>query len=106
MPAKIVVLYPRPADVTAFERVYADEHVPMVPRFTGITRFVQTRVVGTPSGETPPFHRLAELHFPSMEVLKSAASSQGAQQAVAHAVSISTGGAPVFLVCEETTNDF
>ena len=104
--AKIVVIYPRPTDIAAFEKVYAEEHVPMVPKFTGITKFVQTKVVGTPAGDTPPFHRLAELHFPSMEILKSAASSQDAQQAVAHAVSISSGGAPVFLVCEETTTNF
>jgi uncharacterized protein (TIGR02118 family) len=104
--AKIVVIYPRPTDVAAFEKAYVEDHVPMVPKFTGITRFVQTKVVGTPSGEAAPFHRVAELHFPSMEVLKSGASSRGAQQAVAHAVSISSGGPPIVLVCEETITNY
>jgi uncharacterized protein (TIGR02118 family) len=104
--AKIVVLYPRPTDIAAFEKAYVEEHVPMVPEFPGITKFVQTRVVGTSSGETAPFHRIAELYFPSMEILKTAASSRNAQQAVAHAVSISSGGSPIVLVCEETITNY
>jgi uncharacterized protein (TIGR02118 family) len=104
--AKIVVLYPRPTDIAAFEKAYVEDHVPMVPRFPGITRFVQTKVVGTPSGETAPFHRIAELYFPSMDILKTAASSRDAQQAVAHAVSISSGGSPIILVCEERITDY
>jgi uncharacterized protein (TIGR02118 family) len=104
--AKIVVIYPRPTDVDTFERLYVEDHVPMVPKFPGITKFVQTKVVGTPTGATPPFHRLAELHFPSMEVLQRAASSPEANQAVAHAVSISSGGAPIILVCDESIMDF
>ena len=104
---KLVVIYPRPADVDAFERAYTEEHVPMaVEKFKGMAKFVASRVVGSPGGGTPPFHRIAELHFPSMEALREAASSPGAQEAVAHAVSISTGGEPIFLVAEEETTDF
>lgn len=104
--AKIVVLYPRPKNPEAFERVYADEHAPMVPKLPGITKFVQTKVVGTPTGEPAPFQRIAELHFPSLDVLTKAASSKAGQAAVAHAISISTGGPPVILICEETSKTY
>ena len=104
--AKIVVLYPRPKEVDAFEKAYREDHVPMVPRFKGITKFVALRVVAEPGGGTPAYHRVAELHFPSMDTLTAAASLKEAQDAVAHAVSISTGGRPVFLVCEEETTTF
>ena len=106
--AKLVVLYPYPQDVGAFERAYAEEHVPMVNRDTmkGISKFVATKVVGTADGSAPPFYRIAELHFPSMEALRECASSAGAQEAVAHAVSISSGGKPLFLVAEEETTTF
>lgn len=106
--AKLVVLYPYPQDVDAFERAYTDEHVPMVNQDTmkGISKFVATKIVGTADGSAPPFYRMAELHFPSMEVLQECASAAGAQQAVAHAVSISSGGKPLFLVAEEETTDF
>jgi len=106
--AKIIVLYPSPRDVKAFERAYTQDHAPMVTpqTFKGIKRFVASKVVGTPDGSAPPFYRIAELHFPSMEALQAAAASAPAQKAVAHAVSISTGGKPVFLVAEEEAKTF
>lgn len=106
--AKVIVLYPSPSDVNAFERAYTQEHVPMVTaqNFKGIQKFVASRVIGTADGTAPPFYRLAELHFPSMEALQAAAASASAQKVVAHAISISSGGKPVFLVAEEETKTF
>lgn len=106
--AKIVVLYPTPKDVARFESDYTQEHAPMVtPRtFPGLTRFVASKIVGTPDGSPPRFHRVAELHFPSLSALQAAAASPSAQQAVDHAVSISSGGAPLFFVAEEDTTAF
>jgi uncharacterized protein (TIGR02118 family) len=105
---KIVVLYPSPKDLTTFESQYTQDHVPMVnpENFKGIKKFVASKVVGTADGSAPPFYRIAELHFASIEALQAAAGSPGAQQAVAHAISISTGGKPVFLVAEEETKAF
>src|SRR5438132_14144892 len=106
--AKVVVLYPAPSDVNAFERAYTQDHAPMVTpqTFSGMTKFVATKIVGTPDGSAAPFYRIAELHFPSMETLQAAAASAPAQKAVAHAVSISTGGKPVILVAEEEAKTF
>lgn len=106
--AKLVVLYPYPKDVNAFDQVYTEEHVPMVNenKLKGIKKFIQTKVVGTADGSAPPFYRIAELHFASLEALQECAASEGAQAAVAHAVSISTGGKPLFLVAEEVTTTF
>src|SRR6266566_9679922 len=106
--AKLVVLYPYPLDVDVFERVYTEEHAPMVneKNMKGITKFIATKVVGTADGSAPPFYRIAELHFPSLEALQASAASAPAQKAVAHAVSISTGGKPVFLVAEEEAKPF
>jgi uncharacterized protein (TIGR02118 family) len=106
--AKIIVIYPAPKDMDAFEKAYTQDHAPMVSpqTFPGITRFVASKVVATPDGSPPPFYRIAELHFPSMGALQHAASSAGAQKAVAHAVAISTGGRPVFLVSEEESKTF
>src|SRR5579884_3146891 len=66
---KLVVMYPRPKDIEAFERLYQSEHVPMaVEKLKGKTRLVATKVTASPQG-TPPFYRIAEVHFPSMEAL-------------------------------------
>jgi uncharacterized protein (TIGR02118 family) len=106
--AKIVVLYPTPRDAAAFERAYREEHTPMVtPKtFPGLTRFVASKIVGTAGGGPAPYARIAELHFPSLQALQAAAGSEGAKRAVNHAVSISSGGPPVFLISEEETTTF
>jgi len=41
-----------------------------------------------------------------MSALQETAGSAGLQEAAAHAVSISTGGAPHFLVAEEESTEF
>jgi len=103
MAVKLVVIYPRPKDVEAFEAVYNRDHVPMaVAKLAGKTKIVATRVLGSPAGE-PPFHRIAEVYFPSMEALEQCAASEGGKQTIGNAVSISPGGAPVFLIAEEET---
>jgi len=106
--AKLIVIYPSPRDVNTFERAYTQDHAPMVTaqNFRGIKKFVASKVVGTADGSPAPFYRIAELHFPSLEALQEAAASQSAQQAVAHAVSISSGGKPIVLVAEEDTKSF
>src|SRR5579862_437243 len=103
MSAKLIVLYPPPKDVQEFENAYQNQHVPMaVAKLPGKTKIVATKVLGSPQG-TPAFHRIAEIHFPSMDALQACAASEGGKQAIAHAVSISSGGPPTFLVAEEET---
>lgn len=105
---KLIVLYPSPREVNTFERAYSQDHAPMVTaeNFKGIKKFVASKVVGTADGSVAPFYRIAELHFPSMEALQAAAASASAQKVVAHAVSISSGGNPTFLIAEEDTKTF
>ena len=106
--AKIMVLYPTPRDPAAFEKVYRDEHTPMVTTsaFPGMTRFVASKITETADGSKAPIARVAELHFPSIQALQAAAETDGAKKAVAHAISISSGGPPQFLIAEETTTTF
>ena len=106
--AKLMVMYPAPKDLAAFERAYSDEHIPMaVPVFqaAGATKAILTKVTGSPSG-SPAFHRIAEIHFPSLAALQACAESKGGQDALAHAHKISNGGAPVIMIAEEETVSF
>jgi uncharacterized protein (TIGR02118 family) len=127
---KFVVMYPRPQNIDtfehlyqdeevpigdglsseyagtfeAFEKLYQEEHVPMIlDKLVGKTRFVATGVVGTSNGTRPPFYRIAEVYFPSLEALQACAQSAGGRETVANAVKISSGGTPLFLVAEERT---
>ncbi len=100
---KLVVIYPHSQDVDVFEKVYQQEHVPLaVAKLSGKTKIV---AAGSPQG-IPPFYRIAEVHFPSMQALEACAASEGGKEVLAHAVKISSGGPPIFLVAEEETVTF
>ena len=78
--AKLIVMYPMPKDMAAFERAYSAEHIPMAaPIFqaAGATKAVLTKILKAAVG-TPAFHRIAEIHFPSTEALQACAASQAA----------------------------
>jgi len=102
---KLIVAYPQPKDASAFETIYQQEHVPMaIANLHGKTKMVATKIL-SPEGESP-FYCVAEVHFPSLEVLQRCAASVGGKETLAHAVKISSGGPPVIMIAEEDTFTF
>lgn len=97
----LMVLYPTPTDGATFDRRYRDEHAPMVAKHLSAAKFKAFRVVGSPAGPAP-YALVAQLAFDSDAAMQAALGTAGGQATAAHAVEISTGGAPVFLVVEET----
>ena len=90
-------MYPHPKDVKEFDRAYREEHLPYAgPRLKGASGVVTKRVV-RPSFASPPYHLISDVSFPSIETLKATAASTG-MEALDHAASISSGGAPTILV--------
>jgi hypothetical protein len=77
-----------------------------VAKLAGKTKIVATKVLSSAQGGLAPFHRIAEIHFPSMSDLQTCAASKGAQETIANATSISSGGPPIFIVAEEETFTF
>ena len=98
---KVVIIYPRPQDEEAFEKTYLNEHVPLVEsKLKGLTRLVLTKVTGSPLGKIAAY-RIAEMYFSSMGDLQTTMESDGGKEVIAHAQSISSGGPPLVLFCEE-----
>jgi uncharacterized protein (TIGR02118 family) len=106
--AKLVVIYPTPKDVDAFERSYSNEHIPMAaPVFqaAGATKAVLTKISAAASG-TSSVHRVAEIHFRSLDALNACAASKAGQDVLADARRISNGGAPTVVIAEEEVVTF
>lgn len=102
--AKLIFMYPAPTDVAVFERRYEQEHIPMaVEKLAGKIRFDTNLVTSAPGRDQAPYHRIAEVYFPSMKDLEDCLSSPGGQETAAHAVEISSGGDPLFLIAEVET---
>ncbi len=98
MTAHLLVMYPHPKNPDEFDRAYREEHLPLAgPKLVGATSVTTKRVVG-PAFAPPPYHMMSDVAFPTIEALKACAASAGGQEALAHAASISTGGAPTIVV--------
>ena len=101
MSAHLLILYPIPKDVKAFDRAYREEHLPYADlKLVGATGVTTKRVVG-PAFAPPPYHLMSDVSFPSIDALKACAGSEGGQQALAHAASISSGGAPMLIAVSD-----
>jgi len=71
--AIVTVIYKAPKDTAAFEKYYAETHVPLVVASQseiGFTRAELTRFNANLDGSKPARYRQAELYFPSMDAAK------------------------------------
>jgi uncharacterized protein (TIGR02118 family) len=69
----VTVIYQAPKDTAAFEKYYADTHVPLVvnsQKDIGFTRAELTRFNSNLDGSKPARYRQAELYFPSLTAAK------------------------------------
>jgi uncharacterized protein (TIGR02118 family) len=83
---KLIVAYPQPTDVEAFEKAYQEEHVPLaIDKLKGMTKIVGARIIASPQGPSP-FYRVAEVHFLSIQQLEECACSEGGKATLARAM--------------------
>ena len=71
---KLIALYRKPADVTAFEQHYREMHTPLAKKMPGLRKMEVARCFGSPGGE-PKFYLVAEMYFDSKEALMAALGS-------------------------------
>src|SRR5918994_793656 len=91
-PVKFVTLYGPPSDAAAFERHYAETHVPLAHQLPGLQRVETVLILGTAQGGLAPYHRIAELWFADIVQLQSAAASAEGQALAADVANFATGG--------------
>jgi uncharacterized protein (TIGR02118 family) len=104
--AAVVVLYNFPKDTAAFERYYAETHVPLVGKHAqeiGISRAVLEKFDRTVDGKKPTFYRKAELWFPSEEAMKRGMETAGFKAVAGDLANFSTNGQQI-LIAHETNN--
>ena len=94
---KLTVLYGHPGDPAAFERYYAETHMPLVAKIQGVARAEAAKIVGTPDGGAPAYYRTFEFWFNSLEQLQTSMGSPEGQAAVADIPNYATGGVTVFI---------
>lgn len=94
---KITALYGMPKDPEAFEKYYAETHMPMVYRAEGLARVELGKPMPGPDGKPPAFYRITELWFESPEALQTALARPEWKKISADVPNFATGGATVLV---------
>ncbi len=76
---KFIMTFRRPQNATTFESAYNDL-LALVERMPDIARRQVVSVLGSPVGD-PPYYRILEIYFESVEKLESSLKSNAGQEA-------------------------
>jgi uncharacterized protein (TIGR02118 family) len=96
MTVKLVVLYTRPDDPSAFDRHYFDAHMPLVNVVPGLQRAETGRMVAALDGGEQTYYRVAELYFADQAALEAAFGSDQGKAAAADYQQIAPPGSRMF----------
>ncbi len=97
MAIKVNVQYGQPTDPEAFEKYYAETHLPLAGTMTGFTNLELCKVVGNPDGSPSDVYRTAEIWWDSEADMQKTLGSPEGQATVADIANFATGGANVFI---------
>lgn len=92
---KLVVMYGHPEDPAAFEKYYAETHLPIAGQIAGVDKVEVAKFIGTPDGSQASQYRMATLYFSSMEQLQASMGSPEGVAAVSDIPNFATGGVDV-----------
>ena len=97
MMVKLSVLYGQPKDAAAFEKYYAETHMPIAGKMQGVKKIELSKVLGTPDGSAPAFYRMADLYFDDGDHMKRVMDTPEAKATVADLGNFATGGVTVLV---------
>jgi uncharacterized protein (TIGR02118 family) len=72
---KLIALFKTPADVQAFDKHYAEVHLPLVKNVPGLSGLIVSRGTTPPWGGEMPYYLITEMQFPDEATFKAAMSS-------------------------------
>ncbi len=97
MPAQLIVLYKTPKDPAAFDKYYAETHIPIAKKLPKLRHYGVSRgPVGTPAGPSP-CHLVATLTFDSIADIQAAFASPEGKAAAADVPKFASGGAEMHM---------
>ena len=98
---KLTALYGHPTNAEAFEAYYADSHMPLVAKMSGVLRHEKAKIVGAPNGDKAPYHRMFEAWFDSEAALNASLGAPEGQAVVADLDNFATGGVTILVSAVE-----
>jgi uncharacterized protein (TIGR02118 family) len=93
--AEVVVTYRTPQDPAAFDKYYAETHIPLAKKLPGLRKYqVSQGAVATPAGLSGN-HLIATLTFDSIAAIQAAFASPEGQATAGDLPKFATGGADI-----------
>jgi uncharacterized protein (TIGR02118 family) len=93
--AEVIVTYKTPKDTAAFEKHYAETHIPLVKKMPGLRKFqVSKGAIATPAGPSG-IHMIVTLTFDDMAAIGAAFGSAEGRATAADVPKFATGGADI-----------
>ena len=93
--AEVVVLYKTPKDPAAFDKYYAETHIPLAKKMPGLQKYqVSQGPIATPAGPSG-IHLVATLTFDSMAAVQKAFGSAEGRATAADVPNFASGGADI-----------
>lgn len=95
--ASLVALYKTPKDAAAFDKYYAETHIPIAKKIPGLRRYEISRgPVASPAGSSG-VHLVATLSFDNMDAIQSGLGSPEGQATAADLEKFASGGVDLFM---------
>ncbi|MEK7727511.1 MAG: EthD family reductase [candidate division KSB1 bacterium] len=94
---KAMVLYGHPTDPDAFEKYYAETHLPIAAKMQGVIKMELTKFVSGPDGAKPAYYRMAEFYFPGLAEIQQTMSSPEGKAATADLSNFASGGVTIIV---------
>lgn len=96
----VMVLYNHPKDTAAFEKYYAEKHVPLFASHAqeiGVTRAELVKYTATGDGKAPTLYRVADLRWDSKEAMEKGLATPGFKAVARDLANFATGGWTVLI---------
>jgi uncharacterized protein (TIGR02118 family) len=93
--AQVVVTYKMPKDTAAFDKYYAETHIPLAKKMPGLRKYqISKGPVATPAGPSG-IHLIAILTFDNVAAISAAFGSAEGRATAADVPKFATGGADI-----------
>jgi uncharacterized protein (TIGR02118 family) len=89
---KLMVLYGKPEDPSAFDAHYAGTHAPLAEKMPNLRRFEHGKSLGSPDGSEAPYYYVAELSFDDPEAMQAGMASPEGEAAAGDLANFASGG--------------
>ena len=95
---KLIVLYGKPEDPSAFDAYYGSTHAPLAEKIPNLRRYEHGKALSSADGSEAPYHYFADLSFDDADALQAGMSSPEGEAAGADIANFATGGVTMFVV--------